>query len=176
MKIELTEEDYNFLKELQHELNTQENDGNADPVFWGVEESVDMLTDGDYAGEPYITYDDGKMPLEEAIQEVDEAIIEYSPEIQDEWHELYKESPEDVCEFMKERLKWNSIYDVAYFVKEKQISRYTGAFLTKRACKNYIEKYGYNHYEPHTYAMTAFRNFELGKLLNILKTLKFEDA
>ena len=35
-KIEISKEDYEFLKELQHELNTQPNDGSADPVYWGV--------------------------------------------------------------------------------------------------------------------------------------------
>lgn len=35
----LSQVDYDFLKDLQHELNTQTNDGNADPVYWGVMES-----------------------------------------------------------------------------------------------------------------------------------------
>ena len=36
--IQISEEDYELLKDLQHELNTQTNDGNADPVYWGVME------------------------------------------------------------------------------------------------------------------------------------------
>lgn len=32
----MTKEDIEFLRDLQHELNTQPNDGNADPVFWGI--------------------------------------------------------------------------------------------------------------------------------------------
>jgi len=36
MKIEVTQEQYEFLKNLQHELLTQPTDGNANPVFWGV--------------------------------------------------------------------------------------------------------------------------------------------
>lgn len=31
--IQISDEDYEFLKDLQHELNTQTNDGNADPVY-----------------------------------------------------------------------------------------------------------------------------------------------
>ena len=67
MKIELTDNEYKFLKELKHELNTQENDGNADPVFWGVEETYEECRgdDGEYGGDPYITFDDGKWSLEE---------------------------------------------------------------------------------------------------------------
>ena len=75
---------------------------------------------------------------------------------------------------MVECLKWDCIYGVVYVEKVKRITPFTGAFLTKRACKNYIERYGYNHNDPHTYAMTAYRNFELVRLLNILKTIKFE--
>jgi hypothetical protein len=59
--------------------------------------------------------------------------------------------------------------------KRSEISRQTGAFLTKRACKEYIDCYGYNHVQPHTYAMTAYRNFELEHLLKILKTMEFKD-
>ena len=73
MKIEISQEDYEFLKELQHELNTQENDGNADPLFWGVEETCEECrgADGDFGGDPYIRYDDGKWTLEEAVAEVE---------------------------------------------------------------------------------------------------------
>ena len=64
-KIEISKEDYEFLKDLQNELNTQENDCNADPVFWGVEETVEECRggDGEYGGDPYITFDDGKWSM-----------------------------------------------------------------------------------------------------------------
>ena len=38
MKINISQEDYEFLKNLQNELNVQGNDGNADPVYWGISE------------------------------------------------------------------------------------------------------------------------------------------
>lgn len=34
----MKKEDIDFLRDLQKELNTQTNDGNADPVYWGVME------------------------------------------------------------------------------------------------------------------------------------------
>ena len=175
MKIELNEKDYEFLKELQHELNTQENDGNANPVFWGVEETVEECRggDGEYGGDPYISFDDGKWSLEEAIEAVNECIEEYDKDIQSEWSEVDKKWIEDVYDFMVETLKWNDVYGIVYVEKVQRVTPFTGAFITKRACKNYIEKYGYNHNNPHTYAMTAYRNFELARLINILKTLKF---
>ena len=176
-KIEISKEDYEFLKDLQNELNTQENDGNANPVFWGVEETVEECRggDGEYGGDPYITFDDGKWSLEEAVEEVEEffnSSEDYDKWIKDEWNDVDKTCIEDVYEFMTNTLHWEGIYGVAYVEKVKRVTPFTGAFLTKRACKEYIKKYGYNHNDPHTYAMTAYRNFELGRLLNILKTIK----
>lgn len=177
MKINLTDEECEFLKDLQHELNTQETDGSAQPVFWGVEETVEECRGeyGDWGGDPYIRYDDGKWTLEEAIEEVNENIIDYPQDIISEWEDVDKTCVEDVYEFMSERLKWDTVYGVVYIEKVERITPFTGAFLTKRACKNYIERYGYNHNNPHTYAMTAYRNFELQKLVNIIKNLTFEE-
>jgi hypothetical protein len=181
MNIEISQEDYEFLKDLQNELKTQENDGNADPVFWGVEETVEECRggDGEYGGDPYITYDDGKWSLEEAIEEVEDELKnnpEYSDEwLHKEWEEVDKSCAEDVYEFMTGMLHWEGIYGVVYVEDVKRVTPFTGAFITKRACKEYIRKYGYNHNDPHTYAMTAYRNFELQKLINILRNLKFEE-
>ncbi len=174
MKIELSKEDYEFLKELRDELNTQDNDGNADPVFWGVMEDREVFVP-EGCGEEKIAYDDGMMTLEEAVAEINGSIDEFGQELKEEWAEVDKECAYDVCEFMKERLGWDAIHGVYDTAVEQVLSRNTGAFITKRACKEYIEKYKYNHNNPRTYAMTAFRNYELGRLLTILKNLKFED-
>ena len=179
MKIKLSEEDYEFLRNLQYELNVQGHDGNAEPVFWGVSEVHEEFRgeSGEYGGEPYIRFDDGKYSLEEAIEEVEYALNaeenEYA-DVKDEWNEVDKSDPYAVRDFMTERMGWDNIYDVIYIEKVRRVNENTGAFLTKRACKEYIKKYRYNHNEPQTYAMTAYRNFELERLLNILKNLKFE--
>ena len=180
MNIEISQEDYEFLKDLQNELKTQENDGNADPVFWGVEETVEECRggDGEYGGDPYITFDDGKWSLKEAIEEIEETFKnepeEYDDDIRATWGDVDKTCAEDVCEFMVDYLGWSNVYGVVYVEKVKRVTPYTGAFITKRACKEYIRKYGYNHNDPHTYAMTAYRNFELSRLINILKSLNFK--
>ncbi len=176
MTIEIPNEDYEFLKELQHELNTQDTDGNAQPVFWGVMETHDFAVP-DGCGTTYIQHDDGKWNLEESVHEVEEYIESLSPEekshVEEEWEDVDKEDIVEVYDFMVAVLKWDNIttYD---FREEEKLSTNTGAFLTKRACKQYIDKYKYNHRNPHTYAMTAFRNFELERLLNILKKMNFK--
>ena len=181
MKIEISQEDYEFLKDLKNELNTQTTDGNAQPVFWGISEIYEECRGGgDFGGEPRIVYDDGNYTLKEAIENVEQALDNetygFGEEERERWKEVDKNDAEEVCEYMRNTLGGrNSIYYVAYVEKVRRVSEYTGAFLTKRACKNYIEKYGYNHNSPHTYAMTAYRNFELERLLKILRSLDFKE-
>ena len=181
MKIEISQEDYEFLKDLQHELNTQETDGNAQPVFWGVSETQEECRGeyGDFGGEPRIVYDDGNYTLQEAIENVEQALDSetygFSDEEREKWKNVDKDDAEEVCEYMRDVLGWDNIYHVAYVEKVRRVSEYTGAFLTKRACKQYIERYGYNHNNPHTYAMTAYRNFELERLIKILGNLEFKE-
>lgn len=172
MNIEISKEDLEFLKDLQHELNTQDNDGTADPLYWGVlEEKEEYVPEG--CGEPRISHDDGSWTLEEAVKSVNEVINEYDQDTQDEWKDIWKDNAEDVSYFMRETLKWD-FCDVYYVEKVDRISNYSGAFLTKRACKQHIEKNHYHYDNPRTYAMCAYRNYELERLLKILKTIKLD--
>ena len=165
--IELSEQDYEFLKELQHELNTQTTDGNAQPVFWGVMETREEgVPDG--CGEPRVYMGDGgTLSLNDAIEYTEEYITD---ENREQWERLDKTSMDDFVGFCNEELRWNEVR-IVDVDKKSRLSETTGAFLTKRACQQYIEKYGYNHSNPHTYAMTAYRNFELERLLTILRNL-----
>lgn len=72
--IQISEEDYEFLKDLQHELNTQENDGQADPIYWSV---MDYITEGvpDGCGDAYVYMGDGcTMSLEEAVKNINDVM------------------------------------------------------------------------------------------------------
>lgn len=173
-KIELPHEDFDFLKDLQHELLTQENDGNADPVYWGVMESRERgVPDG--CGDPVIYMGDGEtMDTSEAVAYIEnEYLRDLSEADRQEWADTDKGDMDAVVRFMNETLGWHEVR-IVYLRREEFITRDTGAFLTKRACREYIERFGYNHCRPHTYAMTAYRNFELERLLKILKTMELK--
>lgn len=174
--ITITDEEYAFLKELQHELNTQETDGNADPVFWGVLEDKEDVTAEGY-GVPKIVCEESVYTLKEAVDRIECLLDEDEnfTEQRDTWCEVDKGDIDAVADFMENEIG-ETRAEVIDFVTVPEICRYTGAFLTKRACKKYIENYGYNHNNPRTYAMTAFRNYELENLLNILKNLNFSDS
>lgn len=165
--IELSDQDYEFLKELQHELNTQTTDGNAQPVYWGVMETREEgVPDG--CGEPRVYMGDGgSLSLDDAIEYTEEYITDKNRE---QWERLDKTSMEDFVGFCNDELRWSEVR-VVDVERKSRLSETTGAFLTKRACQQYIERYGYNHSNPQTYAMTAYRNFELERLLTILRNL-----
>jgi len=173
--IQITDEDYEFLKDLQHELNTQTNDGNADPVYWGVMES-EMKGVPEGCGDPIIYMGDGgTMTTKEAVEYIEnDYLSDLDDADKEEWADVDKTDMDDVVRFMNENLNWHDVRMEDQRLEER-ISRETGAFLTKRACKEYVERYGYNHLKPHTYAMTAYRNFELARLLKILKTMEMKE-
>ena len=169
--IKISAEDKEFLRDLQRELNTQETDYQADPIFWGVMETHKVaVPDGN--GEPYIyiPVKGDYYPLEDVVE-----MIEEMDKDEEEWNDVDKDDIDEVVDFYNKTTQ--AEYDGAHVVwldDEETLSRNTGAFITKRACKEYIERFGYNHNKPHTYAMTAFRNFEYERLLKILKTMQLD--
>jgi len=170
--IQISDEDYEFLKDLQHELNTQTNDGNADPVYWGVMETKEVgVPDG--CGDQRIYFGDGGTEeLESAVAYIAEYVVD--DDSIEKWNDVDKTDMKAVVRFCRDVLGMSGVR-IVDVEKRSEISRMTGAFITKRACKKYIEHYGYNHCRPHTYAMTAYRNFELGQLLKILKTMNLKE-
>lgn len=172
MNIEISQEDYEFLKDLQHELNTQDDDCQAEPRYWGVMETrKEGVPEG--CGDPYIYMGDGVTDtLEDAVEYVNEWLsgCDDDGDKTEIWKEIDKDDMNEVTDFIQVHIEPEA--RIVYMDDKHIISYWTGAFLTKRACKEYIRKYGYNHSNPQTYAMTAYRNFELERLLNILKTIK----
>ena len=172
-QIKLTDNEYEFLKDLCHELNTQETDCQADPRYWGVLETREVgVPEG--CGEPRIYMGDGGTgTLKEAVDYIKEYIPDERPATRKAWRAVNKENMTEVVIFAHRYLDWND-WRIVDMDKREFVSQETGAFLTKRACKEYIKKYGYNHSHPQTYAMTAYRNFELWSLLKLLKNIKFD--
>ena len=174
MKIDVQIEDYQFLKELQHELNTQDTDGNAQPVYWGVIETKKVgVPDG--FGEPKIFIGDGNVvDIEEAIEKIDEDIYEFSESTKKIWEEaVNKQNMDSVVYFAQEYLEWED-WRVINVRDKNSLVENTGSFLTKRACQKYIDNNRHNLTNPHTYAMTALRNKEFERVLSILRNMTFE--
>ena len=170
----LPKEDAEFLAELRHELLTQPTDGNRDPRFWGVIEEKIEWGYNEECGEGWGVYD-GEMCCE--VGELDDlqALIEeltdqdgygYDPE---DFEGL--DDPEEVVDRANE-LDGSYRFSLNYYRKYHEVSE-EHLFLTKKACREYIDRYGYNHNKPHTYVMTAERCPEYEQLLKILKETKW---
>lgn len=182
----LSNEDIDFLKELQHELKTQEHDCQASPRFWGVAETkreygIDSeYSDGYEVRIDFETYYDND---EDGIESFKEYLIENCEEDYDLDHEgeitSLKEELDrfddisDMYDFASDELDidTNEIELIYYRNIENVVTQQTGCFLTKRACKRHIELNHYHYNEPHTYAMTAWRNPEFERLLKIIENL-----
>ena len=113
----------------------------------------------------------------ELLDLVKENIEDYDHEINEEWEEVDKEDVSGVAHFICDRMGFDNIYcdDIYYVTEEDHISQFSGAFLTKRACKQHIEANKHHYDRPRTYANTAYRNFELARLLKILKTMEMKE-
>lgn len=166
-------EDAEFLAALRHELLTQPTDGNRDPRFWGVkDEVIEWGCDEDWA-EGWGVYDSENCckvgennDLQSVISELtDPDGYAYNQEDFEDCTE-----PEEVVERANEL---GGGFSLNYYRKWHIVSE-DHLFLTKKACQEYIDRYGYNHNKPHTYVMTADRCPEYERLLKILKETEWK--
>ena len=171
----LTNEDILFLSELRNELLTQPTDGNRDPRFWTVNQKYvieDVQPDSADGWKVLDTYNEycvvGKAnDLASVIAELCDREDGYGEDF--ERPEALAEctySEELVC-VANAQLE-DEQFMVAYY-RERYAPCQDTLFLTKRACREHIDKYGHNYNSPHTYVMTAVRSPEYARLLEILK-------
>lgn len=171
----LPKENAEFLEDLRHELLTQPTDGNRDPRFWGVKDEILEYGYDEEWAEGWGVYDSEnccKVGENDDIQSVISELTdpdEYAFE-QEDFAEC--EDPEEVVERANELGVGLSLN---YYRKRHVVSE-DHLFLTKKACQEYIDRYGYNHNKPHTYVMTADRCPEYERLLKILKETQWKEG
>lgn len=168
-------DDVQFLKELQNELNTQDHDVQASPRYWTVGDyrmvwCPEGNQDTYHVGLPNRDYYDDLDELLKEIKEDIEESDEYSNEAKEEFYEI--ECDSTAMDWLQE------YYDEdAYLipVREEHIIHHNTMFLTKAEAKRHIELNRY-HYSPkaHTYAMTAWRAPKVERLLKILETFDWD--
>lgn len=168
MKIKnLTAEDVKFLKELKHELNTQDNRMTANPRFYQIQHdrfvpSIDgdgnyfeAVRDGESLG--IYTYDD------EGLEELKDVLLA-------DYDEEYSEDVEEINSLKLEKLDNDSLDLKCYPGDYEHV--YLNAFLTERACKEHIEANRHHYRNPVDYLSYGFRNPELEKVLEILSKIE----
>ncbi len=191
----LTEEETQFLLELQKEMNIQDTVGNADPRFWvikgtekeygietGYEDGADLVDDGGCATvatdmESAMIYIRDNVLDEinktDGVQRNIEMIPGiFHPNIRISWSD---DGFEDSVEFdnMEEVADWLREQGYEHSVANyKAISKVypDTMFLTQKAAEKHLRVNDY-HYsdDAHTYAMTAVRSPEVEILWKILR-------
>jgi hypothetical protein len=177
----MTKEQIQFLKELQHELKTQDNVGQADPRFWVVAQEEwhncweETAEDTHYyGGETTLeSFEEVKQHLKDNgyFDEngyVNDVSLEKWEDVED-FHIDSINDYDDLPEYIK-----NEYYEVP--VRRVHVIKQDTMFLTRRECQEHIER-NYYHYNKtvHPYAMTAWRSPQFEKLIKILQTANFDE-
>ena len=169
----MTKEELEFLKNLQNELRTQDNEGNASPVFWGILETGEQITKDGYGDKMYIV-DTGneakKYELEDFVKHIDEIVAESDdPDLKYDWRMVEHTDIIDVEDFANNHLDME--VEISEFTIINSLSDRTGCFITKKAVENHIKLNSYHYSNPRPYAMTAWRNPEFEKFIEIFEKL-----
>lgn len=185
----MKQEDKEFLKQLQHEMLTQDHVCQANPRFWVVMQTVrDYWVDDDYNGICiYDTYDserifEGDLDDPELISWLKEEfdVIE-KIECYNGWIDIickdekgyYISDIHNIENFFEE---YDAVrYNVCYYRDREEIVPNT-MFLTLRECKEHIERNHYHYNKPHSYAMTAWRSPQVSRLYEILENTNWDNV
>lgn len=175
----MKKEDIEFLKGLQNELLSQDNEYNENPVIWSVMETTDKVVPNGYGDYSIAVIDGERYTKDELIKWIDVLINEIDDEVLKndvlvEWDKTNKNDMDSIIDFGNFNF-FN--YDAEIFdcIKVDKISEIANAFITKRECIDYIDEFGYKHKNPKAYSTYCNRNYELGKLLDIIKKIDFND-
>ncbi len=196
----LSEEDRVFLAALRKEMKTQDNCCQAAPRYWGIEETVREYGVEEGYGEDYVLQYDGEIvakDIKDGIELLDDnidtlcnamcatnMISQWDPE--GEVIDVYFKDDEDT---ELEYFSFRDLKDLAEFISDnggkeydilwyKEVHKMVNGpiFLTKKACEEYLKKYGYNHAaNAHPYAMTAYRSPEVENLWRIVEETDWEN-
>jgi hypothetical protein len=181
----LNKEDIQFLKELQHEMITQDTVCQASPRFWVVMQTVrDYWVDDDIDGVCIYDTDAAESVFEGELEELPDWLKENFDVITsckcdngfleitcDDENEYFITDISDIKDFLT--IYASEQYSVCYYRNREEIAQDT-MFLTLRECKEHIEANKHHYTKPHSYAMTAWRSPQVARLFKILETANFD--
>lgn len=179
----MREDDIQFLKDLQEELNTQDAVCQATPRYWGIMNYRDVPGHEDYDdGEYQFFYNDGNVTEFNAFKDLKEFLEDYSEDRIAEDEELRgilkgegneNDNLYNLQEYVMDNMNGEGHFD-KIFMKEEEFVVYNAMFLTIAEAKKHLEL---NHYhyssKAHVFAMTAWRAPKVERLINILETFNW---
>lgn len=177
-----------FLKDLQHEMLTQDTVGQANPRYWVVLDKRKIYTD-------YERYYDGEDIMHEGdvigstLRELFDYIMEIDDEIDNMVYneeydtvEITEEDGEIIIFMIEELINYlcdECDYDKGFlYIKPYKYEKFIvpdTMFLTLRECTKHIRTNAHHYNNPIPYEMTAWRSPQVAKLYEILETTDWEN-
>lgn len=163
----MKKQEVEFLINLQKELKTQTNDGNASPVFWVIRQKEDHITDYDFGEKTRYTHNDGDCTEFKTLENLRYFLDEELDSIEH-------------CETLDEAFDiiLADFNDYGYYSRYETVSiasiKPDTLFITKKEAQKHLEE-NRHHYNStaQTYAMTAWRSPEVETLWKVLRTVDF---
>ena len=192
-KRDISQEDIEFLKRLQLDMNTQDTTGTADPRFWVIKGS-ESVVDNENPDELVLQVDGCTITstTEETVKYLNDNILSdcninrenckigkgcildfilmYTEDGEEEYEDLIVE---EVNEFLA-----NNGYDDVRIVgiSFRPVVYPNTMFLTEKEAREHLERNHYNYSEDaHTYCMCAWRTPEVWWLWKILQEVKWDE-
>lgn len=152
--IQVTDEQYDFLRNLSKELKTQDNRITANPVFCVYEKKIVFVPDD--CGDHINWFDnEGSILSKKDIKKI---IKEYLKDNKDS--SILDE--EDILEELEYR-------KASYNIEDVKVSGQS--YFTEKAAQKHIDQNHYHYKEPFVFAESAWRNYEFQKLREIILNL-----
>ena len=168
--MELSKEDIEFIKNLSHEMKTQDNRCTAQPYALVLREEVTRIVPDGYSDELECYWD------ECVYANFDEFMEEFK-----EYHKDYNKHNYQLGEilgtedfYQVKQCLYISDYDIniQYVTTEQEIKENNvNFFLTEKAYHEYIRRNGHNLTNPDSYGIHLFRNEEMKRLYEIIHKL-----
>ncbi|WP_455485101.1 hypothetical protein [Gemella sp.] len=193
VKEKLSNDDVKFLKELQKEINTEDNGGTANPRYWVIrqperiyhvdEDEADYVEFFDEHNRYELTLEDLKEKLEDlgddnlkSVKVKDgvltfeyfEGWLEEVEEYMVDYNNSYRYGITKILELLE--------FDVSVvYCKEIDVTVDNCMFLTQIDAENHLRANDYHyHEEARTYCMCGWRNPRFERLINILSKTDFD--
>ena len=193
VKEKLSNDDIKFLKELQKELNTEDNAGTASPRYWVIrqperiynldEDEANYYMFIDEYDHQELSLDDLKVMLEDTDDdnlksvEVKDGVLtfeyfdKYLEKIETydiDFNNLYTDGRDKILELLEFEVR------VIYY-SELDVTVDNFMFLTQIDAENHLRANDYHyHEEARTYCMHGWRNPRFERLIKILSKTDFD--
>lgn len=193
VKEKLSNDDIKFLKELQKELNTEDNGGTANPRYWVIRQPERIYHLDEDEADYYMfldEYDHQELSLEELkvmLEDTDDDNLK-SVEVKDgvltfeyfdkylekietydiDFNNLYTDGRDKILELLEFEV------EVIYY-SELDTTVDNCMFLTQIDAENHLRANDYHyHKEARTYCMHGWRNPRFERLIKILSKTDFD--